>query len=232
MKKFLLIAALATSALAPAANAATIDTTQAFTGAWSPFGVSDTSTYGQTFTAGAANTLNSFSLFLHGAVPSPIEFKAYIYAWNGDFATGPQLFASALQTFTGSPFATPAEFAFNTGNLGLTSGQQYVAFLTTAGLQAGRPDSTATMPYAGAFGSEALAGGSFVFYNSGNNFAALTSTPWDLRNSNSNGIGDVWFRASFGNGVPEPAAWAMMLAGFGLVGSAMRRREKVAVTFA
>ena len=36
-----------------------------------------------------------------------------------------------------------------------------------------------------------------------------------------------------GNGaVPEPAAWAMMLAGFGLVGSAMRRREKVAVTFA
>ncbi len=33
-------------------------------------------------------------------------------------------------------------------------------------------------------------------------------------------------------GVPEPAAWAMMLAGFGLVGSAMRRRSKVAVTFA
>lgn len=33
-------------------------------------------------------------------------------------------------------------------------------------------------------------------------------------------------------GVPEPAAWALMLAGFGLVGSAMRRRDKVAVTFA
>ncbi len=33
-------------------------------------------------------------------------------------------------------------------------------------------------------------------------------------------------------GVPEPAAWAMMLAGFGLVGGAMRRREKVTVTFA
>ncbi len=33
-------------------------------------------------------------------------------------------------------------------------------------------------------------------------------------------------------GVPEPAAWAMMLAGFGLVGSAMRRRSTVAVTFA
>lgn len=33
-------------------------------------------------------------------------------------------------------------------------------------------------------------------------------------------------------GVPEPAAWVMMLAGFGLVGSAMRRRSNVAVTFA
>lgn len=32
--------------------------------------------------------------------------------------------------------------------------------------------------------------------------------------------------------VPEPAAWAMMLAGFGLVGGAMRRRQKVAATFA
>ena len=32
--------------------------------------------------------------------------------------------------------------------------------------------------------------------------------------------------------VPEPAAWAMMLAGFGLVGSAMRRRPKSTITFA
>ncbi len=35
-----------------------------------------------------------------------------------------------------------------------------------------------------------------------------------------------------GNGVPEPAAWAMMLAGFGLVGGAMRRRQKVSVSYA
>ncbi len=32
--------------------------------------------------------------------------------------------------------------------------------------------------------------------------------------------------------VPEPATWAMMLVGFGLVGSAMRRRQKVTVNFA
>ena len=33
-------------------------------------------------------------------------------------------------------------------------------------------------------------------------------------------------------GVPEPAAWALMLAGFGLTGAAMRRRAKVRVTYA
>lgn len=33
-----------------------------------------------------------------------------------------------------------------------------------------------------------------------------------------------------GTGVPEPAAWAMMLAGFGLVGSAFRRRSLQTVT--
>jgi len=31
--------------------------------------------------------------------------------------------------------------------------------------------------------------------------------------------------------VPEPAAWMLMIGGFGLVGGAMRRRQKVAVTF-
>lgn len=32
--------------------------------------------------------------------------------------------------------------------------------------------------------------------------------------------------------VPEPATWAMMLAGFGIVGGALRRRRRVSVTYA
>ena len=39
--------------------------------------------------------------------------------------------------------------------------------------------------------------------------------------------------ATIGGAVPEPAAWALMLAGFGLVGGAMRRRQAtVRVTYA
>lgn len=34
---------------------------------------------------------------------------------------------------------------------------------------------------------------------------------------------------TFGSDVPEPASWAMMIAGFGLVGGALRRRRMVAV---
>jgi hypothetical protein len=33
-------------------------------------------------------------------------------------------------------------------------------------------------------------------------------------------------------GVPEPASWAMMVGGFGLIGAAMRRRQRADVTFA
>ena len=35
-----------------------------------------------------------------------------------------------------------------------------------------------------------------------------------------------------GRSVPEPATWAMMLAGFGLMGAAMRRKQNVSVRFA
>jgi PEP-CTERM motif len=44
---------------------------------------------------------------------------------------------------------------------------------------------------------------------------------------NSTYLDDVAFLTRGGTGVPEPAAWALMLAGFGMVGFAMRRREGV-----
>ncbi len=39
------------------------------------------------------------------------------------------------------------------------------------------------------------------------------------------GYDDFTYNSAVG-GVPEPAAWAMMLAGFGIIGSAMRRRVR------
>jgi hypothetical protein len=42
------------------------------------------------------------------------------------------------------------------------------------------------------------------------------------------GVSDVLLTGS----VPEPASWALMIAGFGLTGAAMRRRNRVHVTYA
>ena len=59
--------------------------------------------------------------------------------------------------------------------------------------------------------------------------------------SNQNVGGSQFERVSFGvvdsitqvaTAVPEPATWAMMLVGFGLVGTALRRRERIAIRFA
>jgi len=50
--------------------------------------------------------------------------------------------------------------------------------------------------------------------------------------ANATGYDNITFGSKDPGGVPEPAAWAMMLAGFGLVGSAMRRRSATAVTYA
>jgi len=43
---------------------------------------------------------------------------------------------------------------------------------------------------------------------------------------------DPMVRGSFSGAVPEPASWALMLGGFGLVGGALRSRRNTAVIFA
>ena len=42
----------------------------------------------------------------------------------------------------------------------------------------------------------------------------------------------IYVRNTLNGAVPEPATWAMMIGGFGLLGAAARRRTKTTVTFA
>jgi hypothetical protein len=73
----------------------------------------------------------------------------------------------------------------------------------------------------------------FIAVKAANNFVLYQITPassgtWDTLDipfrRNPAAVSHLMFFGTKGGAVPEPAAWAMMLAGFGLVGSAMRRR--------
>jgi hypothetical protein len=224
MRKLAASAIFAALALGATPALADINTVQPWIGNWQPFGESNTTIYGQTFTVGAQTQLDSFSLYL-AAQPNdgvPVDFNAYIYEWDGQKAAGPQLYGSADQAFTGSPAEAPVEFAFNTGGLNLVSGKQYVAFLQAK--FDGR-FSTAEMPYSGNFFSDPYDGGSFVYFNTGtDDVSAALASSWDV----TSGYGDVWFKADFAGGagaVPEPGAWALMILGFGAAGSMVRRKR-------
>jgi hypothetical protein len=82
----------------------------------------------------------------------------------------------------------------------------------------------------------AFATGSFVlnFANQLNSIAlsdfsvryqALNSTQLGISGGSASGLGTR-------SAVPEPATWAMMLGGFGLLGAASRRRRRTTVTYA
>jgi hypothetical protein len=223
--------ALALVLVASGARATVIDTVAPWTGNWSSFGEPNTATYGQTFTAPDAFILDSFSLFLAGAIltdppgtgvpvgPSPhVDFAAYVYAWDGAKAVGPALFTSEPQAFFGSPPDQPVGFTFLTGGLALTPGQLYVAFLSASPFFDG-VSGRALMPFSGSLLSDPYPGGGFVFARSGGDFSLLLSRPWDR----TTGTDDVWFRAEFSAPIPEAAS--VTLLGAGLVGLSLLRRR-------
>jgi len=73
--------------------------------------------------------------------------------------------------------------------------------------------------------ASALPGGGFGYVGGRDGFA-LTGEPVNASGRLSGSFtGDPM-------GVPEPAAWAMMMGGFGLLGGALRRARRVRVTYA
>ncbi|NNM75900.1 PEP-CTERM sorting domain-containing protein [Sphingomonas sp. ID1715] len=75
------------------------------------------------------------------------------------------------------------------------------------------------------------AGGAFFLgFTSGSaNIARIVITEFDENDANpDSNIGYDTFRFGAINAVPEPASWALMVAGFGLAGAATRRRRVLA----
>ncbi|MEO7360363.1 MAG: hypothetical protein ABI120_08535, partial [Gemmatimonadaceae bacterium] len=103
------------------------------------FGKGAYSTFGQTFTTPAAgNFMQTFSFWLsddaagNGTLNAPsLLFQAYVMAWDtaNNHATGPVLYSSSI---LGGPTLPSERFDFQTTNLAVNSGSQYVAFLSAS----------------------------------------------------------------------------------------------------
>jgi large repetitive protein len=156
----------------------TIDTVPSWDGEGSlqPFGESNTATYGQTFTVQeGSNVLQSFEIYLNDQTnPDAVDFAFYIMAWDGEKATGSVLYESLPQTSAGADGFE--KFTFNTGGLTLVPGQQYVAFVNASNFFDGL-EGTAVQGTV--WSSDPYAGGSFVYFNNGSDFGALTTNSWD-----------------------------------------------------
>jgi hypothetical protein len=150
-----------------------IDTTpQHAGGAVCCFMADTTNTYGQVITAPANDTqLDSFTFLM--ATFGTVVFRGEVYAWDGEKATGPNLYESAPRTVSDSNGYE--EVTFDTGGVQLIPGQQYVLFATIT--KEDSEASSGSSQWADVPG-DAYAGGNFVYLDNGPFFDQLFTNAW------------------------------------------------------
>ncbi|QDS94212.1 PEP-CTERM motif protein [Roseimaritima multifibrata] len=224
------VAMLAFTAGQVQAGIITTTTTWDGTSSISSFGELNSATYGQTFlVSGSDDVLDSWTFFLNDSQdPDFVDFAFYVMDWDAGTtrATGSVLYQSAaVSTSNNGGFGGMEAFTFNTGGLQLTSGNDYIAFVSATGLFDG---SNGTASAGSLLDESVYADGSFFWQNNGN-----TAGTWDTQGWSSNGnFGDLAFTATFSESgispVPEPSSLALF--GFGAcvagAGAARRRRRE------
>lgn len=209
MKKFALAAAMIGAASSPALAATPFDLEGVAGGYYTSFVVTD----------------GPLSLTVSSATSGAF---VYVDDFGSPALVGRGVVGTNTNPLQGFQFA-PVKFAFNqtidsiTFNFGDTGGDDDSDVLIQAYSAADVLLGSFTTDYvtgfgAGKSGTLNFAGATYFIASSGSADRNFNSIFWDISSVTAGGTG----------GVPEPAAWAMMLAGFGLVGGAMRRRGTLA----
>lgn len=219
--KTVIASAIALALSSTAVNAATITTIpfwdgSSFIGSW---GGAATNTYGEVLKA-QGTSLNSFTFEVNNG-GSAANYVAQVYAWAGSNTAGGPL---GLPLFTSSASIMPGLNGFqavtiNTGGVAVTQGQEYSVMLYDNSADGVSALWGIIRTHPGVTGD--------VGFNFNNGPSNVNGTFFDF--------GSLAYEANFSNGaVPEPATWAMMLMGFGMVGFALRgrRRQNVRVSYA
>lgn len=185
----------------------------------SRWGVPDSATYGQTITAPMTGALSAFQFYL-SAAGMPIEYAAYVYAWDqaASRATGAALWTSGEQLYDSATPDTPVGYM---PNAPVVAGGMYVMLFTTSGLQADAPQSVISWQFNHLPAS--YIGGSFVYMNNSDDLSLLNTQPWY-----NYSFGDLKFSATFtDSAVPEPSTVGLFVAGLTLLAGFARRRRSV-----
>ncbi len=213
MKKFVAFACLLAAGTANAATSV-IDAYEISGSGGAYFGAPYITTLAQSFSLPRAGRLQSFEFRYASHVgPGPI-LRAYVYQWAGT-AVGPQLFASGtIRLADGTPInATWLDHQIGLGNT-LVGPGSYAVILSNYGL-----DSTGLNSLSLSFSNNFYPGGMAVSAAPAQTFEQTVSGSWSAPSTS-----DLTFRLTYG-AVPEPASWAMQIAGFALAGAVMRRRR-------
>ncbi|WP_254447449.1 PEPxxWA-CTERM sorting domain-containing protein [Sphingomonas sp. ID1715] len=226
MKTMLLAAAALAAFVAGAAHAETISNPASGSNVgplcgW-PYqgGACQTVFIGESFAASTSGNLTSLQFSLLGG-STLTSVQAIVYALNGPlgstFTPGAEIWRSAAVA------GSSGLLEFNPVGVKLTAGQNYVAFLTTYYTTGTGQASVASCnvfiggPACQAANANPSLGRAITGRALGANLDELTFTQV------VNGSQDLTFSATI-TPVPEPASWALMLGGFGLIGGVMRRR--------
>ena len=149
------------------------------------------------FTLGAATTVSAVEGYINSAAGNLVTVTIYS---NGAVPAAANTLFSASFTTSATEVQGAWQGAFGQ-SWALAAGSYWLGFASTGsdGMFTGAPNPLSNYAY--------TSGGNWV--------AQPTNQTLGIRVSGVAGIGGA---------VPEPASWAMMIAGFGLVGGMMRRR--------
>lgn len=242
MKSLIIGVLFVTTALAAPASAGIIY----MTGAGDPWGQSTNEaamdaafgagnwTKVQGFTA-SVFTGNSF-IFMDGGDTQATEFGNFLGANGAAFgsylsAGGRALVHAAPNQTVFSSYVLPEGLTLDGIGASTYPTASSTAALTAAGLAAGLDALGAGTNWTGtSFSHNAVFGGTCLITGTGGCILAQSGNLWagGETTTNFHSTGGFQLRVNELLGasaaVPEPATWAMMIAGFGLVGAAMRRR--------